>query len=160
MKNVYTDKKGYFRFINSDELFHRYLANKYIYKPNRNNFDLPFGWYVVHHIDGNKKNNKLSNLQIITQEEHDTIHGIVNEPMFKHPKHPSSIPAYTHLPHSDSCITPTPNYKESNNVLGWITGIIVFIAILITLIKLVGWEVLLFLLFLFLMIISRVRRYY
>lgn len=29
---------------------------------------------VVHHIDGNKKNNALSNLQVLTQSEHVRLH--------------------------------------------------------------------------------------
>jgi hypothetical protein len=28
----------------------------------------------VHHIDGNKKNNALSNLQVLTQSEHVRLH--------------------------------------------------------------------------------------
>ena len=34
--------------------------------------------YVVHHIDGNKRNNKISNLQILTKKEHEKIHGIID----------------------------------------------------------------------------------
>lgn len=31
--------------------------------------------YDVHHIDGNKNNNDISNLQLLTREEHNKIHG-------------------------------------------------------------------------------------
>ena len=30
---------------------------------------------VVHHIDGNKKNNDINNLQLLTNKEHATLHG-------------------------------------------------------------------------------------
>ncbi len=46
---------------------HRYIARKK-YKGNLSN-DL-----VVHHIDGNKSNNKSNNLKVVTPQEHYKIH--------------------------------------------------------------------------------------
>ena len=36
-------------------------------------YNIPKG-YVVHHIDGNKQNNILSNLVLLTVEEHNNAH--------------------------------------------------------------------------------------
>jgi len=38
------------------------------------NIPLPFGKYVVHHIDGEKQNNSIKNLYICTKEQHNEIH--------------------------------------------------------------------------------------
>ena len=47
-------------------LFHRYLWKKY-------NGEIPKGW-VVHHIDHNKENNDISNLQCMDGKEHMGLH--------------------------------------------------------------------------------------
>lgn len=36
--------------------------------------DLIMYWSVVHHKDGNRKNNNISNLKLMTQEEHTSLH--------------------------------------------------------------------------------------
>jgi hypothetical protein len=70
----YIDEKGYPR--NDDgELIHRIVAYKNIYLKNRDIYPLPFGEYVVHHKDGNKLNYRVSNLQLMTQKEHEVEHG-------------------------------------------------------------------------------------
>lgn len=53
-----TDARG----INRTFLVHRLVARTFI-------GDIPLG-YEVHHIDGNKQNNVLSNLQIISSKDH------------------------------------------------------------------------------------------
>lgn len=63
----YVDENGYLRFNDSDILVHRYVAQKKLgrwLEP----------WEVVHHIDGNKRNNNPSNLWVCSQQEHDRIH--------------------------------------------------------------------------------------
>ena len=67
------DKHGYKR-NGYGRLIHRDKAEKLIY--NKEDFDLEFGEYVVHHKDGNKLNNRKDNLEILTQEEHKKKHGI------------------------------------------------------------------------------------
>lgn len=39
--------------------------------------EIPEG-YIIHHIDGNKSNNDLSNLQMMSREEHSRLHGKLN----------------------------------------------------------------------------------
>lgn len=63
----YIDEKGYERFSDSDTPVHRYVASKKIGRPIRS-------YEVVHHIDGNKRNNNPQNLLVCTQDEHDRIH--------------------------------------------------------------------------------------
>lgn len=72
---AFTDENGYLRWAGDQRLVHRGVAYKKIYLPNKDKYPLSFSQYVVHHKDRNKKNNDVSNLQIITQEEHEGIHG-------------------------------------------------------------------------------------
>jgi len=46
---------------------HRLVAGKKLHRPLSSN-------EIVHHIDGNKLNNKPSNLQVVTKSEHWRIH--------------------------------------------------------------------------------------
>lgn len=65
---TYTDDNGYRRFKNSNKLVHRWVMEKYI------NRKLSYK-EVVHHIDGDKQNNKLNNLKLFAnQEEHNQCH--------------------------------------------------------------------------------------
>jgi ABC-type nickel/cobalt efflux system permease component RcnA len=68
----YIDDDGYLRYSNTDYLVHRHVAYKYLYK--KGNYPKPFGAYVVHHKDLNKRNNHHSNLEILTKEEHAQRH--------------------------------------------------------------------------------------
>lgn len=70
---TYTDKNGYKRHSN---LVHREKAFEQIYNKNRTKYPKPFSEYVVHHKDGNKQNNNIDNLMLLTPEEHEEIHGI------------------------------------------------------------------------------------
>lgn len=74
-KGIKTDNKGYKRGeLSHSDLIHRQVAYKEIYLKNREDYPLPFEKYIVHHIDGNKQNNDVSNLKILTKEEHEAIH--------------------------------------------------------------------------------------
>lgn len=64
-----TTESDYFRHsVNGTTiLMHRYVWEFY-------NCKIPKG-YHVHHIDGNKANNDISNLQLLKGTEHHTLHG-------------------------------------------------------------------------------------
>ncbi|MBN1501955.1 HNH endonuclease [Candidatus Woesearchaeota archaeon] len=75
-KKTYVDNNGYLRFTGSKKLVHRWVAYSRIYKPNRYKYFGGFSRYQVHHIDGNKLNNNVSNLRIVTKREHEDTHRI------------------------------------------------------------------------------------
>ena len=52
----------------------RVVARKYIYLKNRGKYPLKFGYYVVHHIDGDTFNNSIKNLYVCSKKEHNFIH--------------------------------------------------------------------------------------
>ena len=64
---IYVDGHGYKRFQNSGRLVHRYIAARMIGR-------LLEEGEVVHHKDGNKLNNKRTNLQVCSREQHWRIH--------------------------------------------------------------------------------------
>lgn len=70
LTKTYKDEGGYLRFNDTDKLVHRWVAYKKIYKPNKHKFDLPFSHYQIHHKDGNKFNNSMDNLAVVTEAEH------------------------------------------------------------------------------------------
>ena len=61
---TYTDKKGYLRYKSTNRFIHRIVA-KSLY----NNTKFKFSECLVYHLDLNKKNNKSSNLLIITPDD-------------------------------------------------------------------------------------------
>ena len=61
------DEKGYLRFRDSRKLVHRWVMEKHL------NRRLERG-EIVHHKDGNRQNNDLENLQLLTAKEHYKIH--------------------------------------------------------------------------------------
>ena len=76
MGRRYFDKHGYERGdYHYSDLIHRQIAYQKIYLPNREKYPLHFDQYQVHHIDGDKRNNHLSNLLIVTEEQHAKLHG-------------------------------------------------------------------------------------
>ncbi len=75
-KEKYTDENGYLRFKDSGKLVHRFIAYTNIYKKNKTNYPGGFSKYQVHHKNLEKKDNRISNLQILTPEEHMVVHGI------------------------------------------------------------------------------------
>ncbi|MHA2225826.1 MAG: HNH endonuclease [Candidatus Hodarchaeales archaeon] len=64
---TYIDKNGYLRFNDSNKLVHRWVMEKRIRRKLKINED-------VHHIDGNKLNNAISNLQLMKAEDHHQLH--------------------------------------------------------------------------------------
>ncbi len=68
-KGGYVRKDGY-KLISVDgeqRLEHRYIWEQYHKKP------IPPG-YQIHHIDGDKLNNKIENLQMISNSDHQKLH--------------------------------------------------------------------------------------
>ena len=65
---TYIDNNGYYRFTDTNKLVHRWVAEKSIgrkLKPNE----------IIHHKDGNKRNNSINNLVIFSsQEQHESLH--------------------------------------------------------------------------------------
>lgn len=80
MNKISLMKSGYYRvFINGKYVrLHRYLLEQYLLKTN------PVSKFLknkklrkdilVHHIDGNKTNNELSNLECVDVKKHSKIH--------------------------------------------------------------------------------------
>ena len=67
MARIYTDKKGYKRFSDSDRLVHRWVAEKKIGgKIGRGR--------VVHHIDGDKGNFRKDNVWVKDNRQHSRDH--------------------------------------------------------------------------------------
>lgn len=74
MGDIHTDERGYPRGKDG-KLIHRKVAYK-DYKENKRKYSKPFSKYQVHHKDGNKSNFRSSNLEIVTEDEHQKIHGL------------------------------------------------------------------------------------
>lgn len=71
--DIFIDERGYERNKDDNRLVHRNVAYECLYDPNE--YLLPFGHYIIHHVDGNKLNNHPDNLMILTPDEHSKIHG-------------------------------------------------------------------------------------
>jgi hypothetical protein len=67
-KNYYVDSNGYKRFMDSDVLVHRWVAEKYILGRKL----LPDE--EVHHKNRNKLDNRVKNLQVTTHGRHVATH--------------------------------------------------------------------------------------
>lgn len=52
---------------------HRELC-RVLYELNRDQYPLPFDEYVVHHRNGDKTDNSMKNLVLLTDAEHKRIH--------------------------------------------------------------------------------------
>ena len=77
-RRTYIDDNGYKRYKNNNRLVHREKAYKYIYcKSNRIKYPLRFRSYDIHHIDRNKLNNKIENLELLTRKQHKKKHKII-----------------------------------------------------------------------------------
>jgi hypothetical protein len=62
---------SYHEWRDEDGAHHKMAVHRWVWE--QANGPLPKGW-VVHHLDGNTKNNALSNLQSMSKQEHTKIH--------------------------------------------------------------------------------------
>jgi hypothetical protein len=67
VNKIYRDRWGYMRFRYTNKLVHRDIAETNLGRALES-------WEFVHHIDGNKCNNKPDNLLICSWEDHNAIH--------------------------------------------------------------------------------------
>jgi len=67
MNRIYIDKKGYPRYKDNGKRVHTAVAEKMVGgKISKNR--------VVHHKDGNKRNFRRSNLQVMKRSSHSRLH--------------------------------------------------------------------------------------
>ena len=80
-EKTYIDKDGYERSHPKKHsgAVHRQRAYYGIYLPNKEKYPYPFPYYEIHHKDGDKINNKISNLILLSPEEHDKEHDFFNK---------------------------------------------------------------------------------
>ena len=66
------------RYTRQTNGYYREYSGKYLHRAvwERFNGEIPEG-YVIHHIDGDKSNNDLTNLQLMTKSEHVKLHNSV-----------------------------------------------------------------------------------
>jgi hypothetical protein len=70
---VYEDCNGYYRDVDTNELVHRVIARRFCC----DEYELhDFDSLQVHHIDGDKKNNEPSNLEVLSYLEHCRRHNV------------------------------------------------------------------------------------
>jgi len=70
---MWKDKKGYWRIgIKVEGKWGNMFLHRYVWTQAKG--EIPDG-YDIHHIDFDKDNNDLSNLQMLTHEEHSRLHG-------------------------------------------------------------------------------------
>jgi hypothetical protein len=74
--DIYVDRNGYERYIANDLLVHRVVAFNEIYLLERDKYRLPFSHYQVHHRNGNKRDNRPENLNVIIKFDHEDRHDI------------------------------------------------------------------------------------
>ncbi len=78
-EKTYEDQWGYFRWRDTNRLVHRTIAFKEIYLKDRKKYPSPFYKYQIDHKDGNKKNNKKENLDLVPIRIHELKHNILRE---------------------------------------------------------------------------------
>ena len=70
------DAHGYYRITSRKEGNHRKRLHRLIFEKFHG--EIPDN-YIVHHIDGNKLNNCILNLELMTSEKHNSLHKLGND---------------------------------------------------------------------------------
>jgi hypothetical protein len=73
-ERYYVDNAGYVRDSADGRLVHRTIAYYHIYLKHRKKYPYRFRYYIVHHKDKNKLNNRVNNLMVLTPKEHKKYH--------------------------------------------------------------------------------------
>jgi hypothetical protein len=64
--SMHIDSGGYLRFNRTKQRYHRFVMEQYLDRQLSPNEE-------VHHIDGNKLNNSVANLQVLSKQEHTSV---------------------------------------------------------------------------------------
>lgn len=79
--NAKIDNQGYYKISSKKEGNHMKKLHRLIVE-HFYQINLPKDW-VVHHINQNRVDNRITNLQILPKQKHDKLHGISNETALK-----------------------------------------------------------------------------
>lgn len=74
------DVTGYYRITSRKEGNHNKLLHRLIFEKFHGS--IPEG-YIIHHLDGDKKNNCLLNLELLSVNEHHRTHNIGNDELHR-----------------------------------------------------------------------------
>jgi hypothetical protein len=99
-------------------LYNKYYINQKI-KKRLHNYEYEYYYgkitkgYVVHHIDFNPENNNISNLQLLTNSEHNKIHSKgINNPMYGIHRYGKKSPNYKTNEEMINDVKNNINYKD------------------------------------------------
>jgi hypothetical protein len=117
IKHMYIAREGKWKsykvFKSNGHPVHRWSANNQIYKPNLSYYrekypNHTFSQLEVHHKNGDKLDNDIKNLQILTRKEHEDIHTDYDygkKPILRGWGEPKHRIAFTNIPANKNKVT-------------------------------------------------------